>query len=313
MTGKHISYSRNNFEALCATKKNISDIALVTEGGGQRGIFTAGVLDAFLEHKFNPFSLLIGTSAGSLNLASYICEQKKHAYRVITEITTKKKFFSYTKLFSDRGGMDLDWLLEQTKTTLKLDWETGRRNMQNKTVLASASGIDHHQAGFFDLNSDSWDQRLKASCAIPVLNRQPIYSDNHYWVDGGLNAPIPAKEAYNRGFKNIVVIRTNPIGFSANHEWLHKVKAGLSKTKAATLIDMLLLHEKSYSESEHFIANPPDDVNVYEIFPHKPLKSKLIGSDIMSLNHDYEHGKHLGMYFLKTMMSYCQCACCKIA
>lgn len=109
MTGKHISYCRNNFEALFATKSNISDIALVTEGGGQRGIFTAGVLDAFLDHDFNPFSLLIGTSAGSLNLASYICEQKKHAYRVITEITTKKKFFSYTKLFSNRGGMDLDW------------------------------------------------------------------------------------------------------------------------------------------------------------------------------------------------------------
>jgi predicted patatin/cPLA2 family phospholipase len=30
-------------------------IALIAEGGGQRGIFTAGVLDAWLENNFDPF------------------------------------------------------------------------------------------------------------------------------------------------------------------------------------------------------------------------------------------------------------------
>ncbi|PSV08647.1 patatin-like phospholipase family protein [Photobacterium leiognathi] len=313
MPGKHISYCLNNLEALYAKKSNIDDIALVTEGGGQRGIFTAGVLDIFLEHDFNPFSLLIGTSAGSLNLASYICEQKKHAYRVITEITTKKQFFSYTKLFSARGGMNLDWLLEQTQTNLKLDWETGRKNMANRTVLATASGIDHKETGYFDLNSDKWDQHLKASCAIPVLNRKPIYSEEHYWVDGGLHAPIPAIEAYKRGYKNIVVIRTNPIGCNGNHEWLNRVKLSLPKTKTAELIDMLLTHEQAYNETEAFLLNPPDDVNIFEIHPHRALKSKLIGSDIHSLNHDYEHGKHIGQYFLRTMMSYCRCDCCQPA
>lgn len=50
----------------------IVQTALVAEGGGQRGIFTAGILDAWLEHQFNPFKLLIGTSAGAQNLSSYI-------------------------------------------------------------------------------------------------------------------------------------------------------------------------------------------------------------------------------------------------
>ncbi len=47
-------------------QQHVDKIALVTEGGGQRGIFTAGVLDAFLRADFNPFDLLIGTSAGSI-------------------------------------------------------------------------------------------------------------------------------------------------------------------------------------------------------------------------------------------------------
>ena len=46
--------------------------ALIAEGGGQRGIFTAGVLDAWLENNYDPFDLFIGTSAGSQNLTSYL-------------------------------------------------------------------------------------------------------------------------------------------------------------------------------------------------------------------------------------------------
>jgi len=41
--------------------------ALVAQGGGQRGIFTAGVLDAFLLSNFDPFDEFYGTSAGALN------------------------------------------------------------------------------------------------------------------------------------------------------------------------------------------------------------------------------------------------------
>lgn len=40
-------------------------IALIAEGGGQRGIFTAGVLDAWLEDGFDPFDILIGTLVAS--------------------------------------------------------------------------------------------------------------------------------------------------------------------------------------------------------------------------------------------------------
>ncbi|WP_062260581.1 patatin-like phospholipase family protein [Endozoicomonas arenosclerae] len=68
MPGRHISYSAQNFDGLSYLAQDVANVALVTEGGGQRGIFTAGVLDAFLQAEFNPFGLLIGTSSGALNL-----------------------------------------------------------------------------------------------------------------------------------------------------------------------------------------------------------------------------------------------------
>jgi len=126
MPGNHYYYSANRTqESSDYSVDKANCIALVLEGGGQKGIFTAGVLDAFIKEKFNPFSLLIGTSAGALNLASYICGHPKHAYRVITEATMDKNFFNMRSFLFDHKGMDLDWLLEQTKTTIPLDWNSG--------------------------------------------------------------------------------------------------------------------------------------------------------------------------------------------
>ena len=40
--------------------------ALVVEGGAMRGIFSAGVLDAFLSHGFNPFDLCLRRCRGRI-------------------------------------------------------------------------------------------------------------------------------------------------------------------------------------------------------------------------------------------------------
>ncbi len=67
--------------------------ALVAQGGGQRGIFTAGVLDAFLLSDFDPFHQFYGTSAGALNLSAYLCRQKGIGRSFILELTTSPEFF----------------------------------------------------------------------------------------------------------------------------------------------------------------------------------------------------------------------------
>ncbi|WP_413698821.1 patatin-like phospholipase family protein [Psychromonas sp. KJ10-10] len=70
----------------------IENTALIVEGGGQRGIFTAGVLDSWLAQDFNPFSLLIGTSAGAQNLSTYMTHQPGHAKQSIMRLSRHPDF-----------------------------------------------------------------------------------------------------------------------------------------------------------------------------------------------------------------------------
>ena len=55
---------------------------LVLEGGGSRGIYTGGVLDAFIENGIG-FPYVIGVSMGSCCGASFIGKCKKRQHDVI--------------------------------------------------------------------------------------------------------------------------------------------------------------------------------------------------------------------------------------
>ena len=59
-------------------------IGLILEGGGMRGIYTAGVLDFFIEKNIE-LDVVIGVSAGSCHAASYLSKQFKRGYHVTVD------------------------------------------------------------------------------------------------------------------------------------------------------------------------------------------------------------------------------------
>ena len=46
--------------------------ALISEGGGNRGVFSFGVIDQFISNKFDPFDLYLGVSNGAVALTWYL-------------------------------------------------------------------------------------------------------------------------------------------------------------------------------------------------------------------------------------------------
>ncbi|MCL1132728.1 DUF6363 domain-containing protein [Shewanella sairae] len=64
-------------------------------------------------------------------------------------------------------------------------------------------------------------------------------------------------------------------------------------------IDFFIHHEYAYRDALRFIDSPPSDVEIIQIFPQQPLKSKLIGSRKLALQSDYLQGKKAGSDFIK--------------
>ncbi|WP_061008119.1 alpha/beta fold hydrolase [Vibrio sp. CUB2] len=299
--GNRYIISSKHHDNFMLRQQHVDKIALVTEGGGQRGIFTAGVLDAFLHADFNPFDLLIGTSAGSLNLASYVCGHQGHAYKIITETTRRPEFFKLTKYLLNGEGFDLDFLVDNAETSIPLNWEKGSDLLKTKQVVAVATHARNLTTECFDVTVDNWKDVLRAPCAIPALHKKPVVFNGARWLDGGVSAPIPVEEAYRRGYKHIVVIRTMPIDFDEHHPLIEAVlKRAPSKTMSE-LSAILLKHEETYRQTRRFLASPPDDVNIYEISPARNLQSSVVESTKKQLDADYLHGAQLGRLFVTSI------------
>ena len=190
-------------------------IALVVQGGGQRGIFSAGVLDSFLKHQFDPFELYIGTSAGALNLSSFISRQPQFSYHFIRDISMDDKFFNLYKYLSKQQPMNLEWALQQVSSSglYLLDIETAHKTLAHRTALACATRKDTLQDYYLPMYQQDWSEVLLATCAIPLLYNQPVNINDLQWVDGGVSAAIPVKEAWRRGADLVVVIRTEPLEY----------------------------------------------------------------------------------------------------
>ena len=70
---------------------------LVLEGGAMRGIYTAGVLDIFMEEQIH-FDGVIGVSAGALHGCSFVSGQKGRSIRYYKNYRNDKHFMSIWNL-----------------------------------------------------------------------------------------------------------------------------------------------------------------------------------------------------------------------
>ncbi|AUD60044.1 patatin family protein [Shewanella sp. Pdp11] len=316
-------------------------VALIAEGGGQRGIFTAGVLDAWLDDGFDPFDLFIGTSAGSQNLSSFLARQKGYAKRLIRGLSRHKRFYRLGRGLVGGNVVDLDWYFEQTRQGMfKLDLNAATASLGHRQLLITTTNASDRKGYFLSPSSKSqWRELLKASSALPFLYKQgvkltPWLNDNacnsdkacnngaaehgasdnsasahgaasnegigsDFYLDGGLAAPLPVREAYRRGARKIVVIRTVSEDFQAQSAWVHKLKSWICVSGfCPKTIDYLVQHEQAYQDELDFIANPPEDVEIVQIFAAENLQSKLLGSTDADLRHDYHAGISAGKQFL---------------
>jgi predicted patatin/cPLA2 family phospholipase len=289
----------------CSTTPPLPDTALVVEGGGQRGIFTAGILDSWLAQDFNPFSLLIGTSAGAQNLSTYMTRQLGHAKRSIMTLSNHPAFFNMKRSIAGRNTVDLDWFFSQVRSPeYQLNIRCAEAQLTQRKLLFSATKRNGFTPAFFEPTADNWLTMLKASSALPYLYKKGIAIDDDYYVDGGIASPIPIQEAYQRGAKRIIVLRTIPAEQNVRSPWAHKLKSWMCPSKSCPkVLDIITGHENAYNDALDFMHKPPEGVEVIEIAPPEKLASRLLGSTEEALNTDYQLGFDMGTQFLQTQQA----------
>jgi len=272
--------------------------ALVVEGGGMRGVFAAGVLDAFSEKGFDPFRTYYGVSAGACNLASHLAGQYRRNYRCFTDYMLRPEFISLAKFLSGGHFMDLDWFWDYADEHDMLD-KKRVTTLEGKKFFIVATDVDTGEPLYLEAESDTIDDILKGSSAVPVMYRNFINISGRRIVDGGVADSIPVVEAWRRGAKRIMVIRTRPSSYRKK-SFLESRIIPLLFSKYPHLKKALREREVKYMEAVNFINNPPAGVEITEIAPDR-LFSGRTTRERSIVEKDYMHGHDKGLAVLSAM------------
>lgn len=274
--------------------------ALVVEGGGMRAIFTAGVLDAFLDADFDPFDMYLGVSGGALTLSSYLARQYTRYYRIFTEIAYGPELFSFKRMLTGGSYIDLDWLWNAVEAVMPLDTRAIDINLMGKECYIVSTQVDTGLPAYLSPQGREWINMLKASSALPILYRHFPVINGIPMTDGGITDPVPVKEAYDRGARHIVVIRTRPMDAHKTSR-ISPLIGALFFKKYPNLKEKFRNQAQCYNSTVDFMLNPPDDLTITQISPQSIMKTKRTRTHIDALNSDYADGVAMGQKALKTL------------
>lgn len=268
--------------------------ALVVEGGAMRGIFAAGVLDAFLEENHDDYNFVMGVSAGASNLIGYLAKQPKRSYRVITELATQKRFFDPMRFVKGGNLIDVQWLFDESNRRFPFDHE---KMFSSTPFLAAATNIETGDADYYQVTAQNFSKAIEATTALPIAYKQtPCFSSGCY-TDGGVADSIPVKEAYRRGAKEITVILSHPLSYEmlkSRSQWF----MGRLLKRHPEIANSMRKRAERYNASLDFIRNPPKDALVRVIAPPENFAVKRLTMNPTLLDDGYEMGKNAGQAHL---------------
>ena len=192
----------------------MSKIGLVVEGGGMKCAYSAGILDAFLDHNIS-FDYCIGVSAGAANLASYLANQRGRNLRFYTEHLKEPGYFGIRSYFKTGNLFGLDYIYRTLSNSDGADPLDFSAFSQNKTPFFSvATNAVTGEAVYFsrDLIQKDDYSHIIASCSLPGACR-PMEIDGEFYYDGGIADAIPFERAFQDGCDKVVVILCRPREF----------------------------------------------------------------------------------------------------
>lgn len=276
---------------------------LVLEGGGMRGVFTAGVLDFFLENKLE-FDSCIGVSAGACHACSFLAGQHKRAFAVSVNYLRDRRYCSLQSLLTTGDLFGAKMLYETIPNELyPIDNEAFLKNQtQFYVVVTNCNTGDAEYYRVQDLRKDV--AAVRASSSLPMLSRMVALGGAQY-LDGGLSDSIPVRQSIKQGNAKNVVVLTQHKGYRKKESGMLPLLRVKYRNYPALLRQMEHRHT-TYNNTLTFIEEQQALGNVFVIQPQQPLGIGRIEKNAEKLAAGYEEGRAQAACDYAALLAYLQ-------
>ena len=270
---------------------------LVLEGGGMRGVFTSGVLDAFMKHDLY-FPYVVAVSAGACNGLSYMSRQPRRARYSNIDMLRKYDYISLKRLLTQGSIFDPNILYERFPNEIvPFDYETYRKNPAVYEIVTT-----NCLTGRAEYLTEKTDPKrltaiVKASSSLPYV-AQITEVDGVPMLDGGIVDSIPVVRAIDKGYSPNVVILTRNRGFRSSEPDIKVPKLFYGEYPRLRVV--LSRRVEEYNKQLELIERMEDWGEVICIRPERPMEVDRLCRDVEKLEALYEEGFMLGEQFISS-------------
>lgn len=277
--------------------------ALVLEGGSLRGVFTAGVLDVFMEQGIE-MSYVNGVSAGSMSGMSYVSKQIGRTIKVDLDYVNDKRFLSFRNLVEKRSIFNFDFLFgELSNTLVPFDYDTFYKSEQIFEVIATRCKTGKPEY-FEKSRCDNFIDAVKASSSIPILSRM-ITVEGKKYLDGGCSMPVAYQRAIDLGYEKVVMVLTREPGYRKPplDKW---TKKGYERYFAPLPRFLKALEDvpERYNRMQEEIDRLEKEGRIYVIRPDHHVTVQRTEQDKRKLEALYQEGRRLALEHMDSLKAY---------
>ncbi|MCP1639535.1 patatin-like phospholipase family protein [Streptococcus gallinaceus] len=261
-------------------------VGLVLEGGGMRGLYTAGVLDAFLDAGIKVDGL-VGVSAGALFGVNFVSGQRGRALRY------NKKYISYPNYMSFGSWLKTGNMVNKDFTyyeiPMKLDvFDEQAFEQSGVDFYAVATEMSSGQPAYFKIDNVFEQMEIfRASSALPIVSKMVEWQGKQY-LDGGLSDSIPVEFARSLGFDKLIVVLTQP------KEYRKKPSSGraykLLYRKYPNFVKVASMRYKHYNQAVERVIELEEAGELFVFRPQEKLKIGRLEKDLDKLQEIYDRG-----------------------
>ncbi len=261
---------------------------LILEGGGMKGIYTAGVLDFFMDKEIF-FSDCYGVSAGACHLCSYLSRQRGRSYRISLNYLDMKQYCSIESLCrtGDLFGVDMNYklipdYLDPYDFDAFAEYE-GR-------AYAVATNIRTGDAAYLPLKDMHKDiVAVRASSSLPLVSRN-VKIDGELYLDGGISDSIPIRQSIRDGNRRNVIVMTKEEGYVRQPAGAELAAVRIRYLQYPKVYELMRERHLSYNNTVQYIEEKKKSGEVFVIRPKCENKVGRVEKDKEKLKALYKEG-----------------------
>lgn len=265
-----------------------------------RGVFTSGVLDAFMKYDLY-FPYVVAVSAGACNGMSYISRQPRRARISNIDYLARYDYIGLRYLFTQGCIFDQKLLYDKFPNSyIPFDFDTFFNSETEFEMVAT-----NCRTGLAEYLSERHDRQraldvVRASSSLPYVSKI-VFVDGKPMLDGGIADSIPVEHAMQKGYSHNVVVLTRNKGYRNDG---HDIKIPRFIYRDYPRLRVALSHRiEVYNRQLDMIDRLEEEGRITCIRPLKPMEVGRIEKDTKKLEDLYEEGFALGEAFCKKYMN----------